>query len=425
MHICVLFYNLGGYHLARLNAAQAACQQRGWGFDAVQIVETTAEHPWGKIALPDYVTTLLPFQEGGDPKLPNQQLLVDMLNRINPDVIAIPGWGFDFARTALNWCSRHGRVTILMSESKYDDAPRVWWKELAKRLLSVRHFDAGLVGGEKHRDYLRRLGMPDDRIFEGYDVVDNQYFIDGVEHFRNLRRAGDVNPLMDSFPAKTLQHALALQPTCVRSRKYFVAVNRFIPRKNIAALIAAFHQFAQARSANDEWDLVLLGDGTQKDELVQIAQQTGLSDRIHFPGFQSYSEIFRWYAFADVFVHPALAEQWGLVVNEAMASGLPILLSRACGCYPDLIEEGVSGLSFDPTDVVELAEKMTELANDESLRQRMGLAARERIQRHFTPAKFGEGLMAAIDAAQTVKSRVGDTGNIVHRQSVSGNDSKT
>jgi 1,2-diacylglycerol 3-alpha-glucosyltransferase len=380
VQLCIIFYNLGGYHLARLNAAHLACVQRGWNFAAIQIAATTAEHPWGKVALPDYVTTILPFQEGRDPALQDASLLIKCLDQLNPDVVVIPGWGFDFARAALKWCRRQRRVSLLMSESKYDDAPRAWWKELAKRLLSVRHFAAALVGGEKHRNYLNRLGMPHDRIFTGYDVVDNPYFMGEVDRLRSHTRESDV-------------------PECVRGRKYFIAVNRFIPRKNLAALIAAFQRYAESRPAEDEWDLVLLGDGSQKPELLRLAQQCGLAQRIHFPGFQSYAEICHWYAFASVFIHPALAEQWGLVVNEAMASGLPILLSKECGCYPDLMREAESGFSFDPTDVAELAEKMTALAEDSSLRHRMGIASREHIQQNFGPEKFGEGLLAAVDVA--------------------------
>jgi 1,2-diacylglycerol 3-alpha-glucosyltransferase len=381
MKIAVLFYNLGGYHLARLNAARFACLQRGWEFAAVQIAETTAEHPWGEISLPDYVITLLPFQEGRDPTLQDPSRLIECLDQLNPDVVAIPGWGFDFARTALKWCRRHRRVPVLMSESKYDDAPRTWWKELAKRLLSVRHFATALVGGEKHHHYLNRLGMPADRIFTGYDVVDNHYFTEVVDRLRSHANEMDI-------------------PECVRGKKYFIAVNRFIPRKNLAALIAAFQRFADLRPADDDWDLVLLGDGSQKPELLRMAEQSGFAKRIHFPGFQSYSEISRWYAFASVFIHPALAEQWGLVVNEAMASGLPILLSKECGCYPDLMREAESGFSFDPTDVAELAKKMTVLAADSSLRHRMGIASREHIQQNFGPEKFGEGLLAAVDVAR-------------------------
>lgn len=382
MRVCVIFFNLGGYHLARLDAAHEACRLSGWELVAIQIAENTSEHPWGNLALPEYVTTLMPFQEGAEPVLSDQKLLVDALNILTPDAVAIPGWGFDFARTALKWCQRQRRISVLMSESKFDDAPRRWWKELAKRLLSVRHFSSSIVGGQKHRSYLKRLGMRDDQIFEGYDIVDNQYFINEVDRLRLYENSEE-------------------RPNCVLGRRYFVAVNRFIPRKNLTTLIEAFAQFRERLSSSETWDLVLLGDGPQKVELHSIVQKKKLEARVHFPGFQTYKEICRWYAFADAFVHPALTEQWGLVVNEAMASALPVILSNACGCFPDLMLEGTSGFSFDPSDQNELTAKLLALAHDEPLRKRMGMAARGHILTNYLPQHFAKGLISAIHVAQS------------------------
>ncbi len=143
---------------------------------------------------------------------------------------------------------------------------------------------------------------------------------------------------------------------------------------------------------SESWDLVLLGGGTKEPQLRTQVIEHGLSGRVHFPGFIGYSEMPRWYAFASAFIHPALSEQWGLVVNEAMASGLPILLSRACGCYPELLHEGENGYSFDPHDTQQIADAITRIKS--------GLPAvdnrsREIIGR-FDPTTFGEGLASAI-----------------------------
>ena len=267
-----------------------------------------------------------------------------------------------------------------MSESKEDDSPRVWWKEIAKRHLWVRHFSAAIVGGTRHVNYLQRLGMSDDRIFRGYDTVDNGYFVDQVDQLRSA----DRSPLV-------VEH--------VGGQKYFLAANRFIRRKNLDTLIHAFHQFAENHETADQWSLVLLGDGPDLPYLKQLTERLDVGSRVLFPGFMSYEDICRWYASAEVFVHPAKSEQWGLVVNEAMAAGLPVLLSNACGCFPDLMVEEQTGFSFSPDNTDELASRMTRLAGDPELRTKMGHAAREHIQQHFEPAEFGRGLAAAIDAA--------------------------
>ena len=111
---------------------------------------------------------------------------------------------------------------------------------------------------------------------------------------------------------------------------------------------------------HDDWDLVLLGGGTdEQTKLIQsVIQKTGIEGRIHCPGFVTYDKISHWYAAASAFVHPALSEQWGLVVNEAMAAGLPILLSNTCGCHPELLDEGVNGFGIDPNSSADMTNKI-------------------------------------------------------------------
>ncbi|NJK34705.1 MAG: glycosyltransferase family 1 protein, partial [Oscillatoriales cyanobacterium SM2_2_1] len=161
MRLGIFFHNIGGYHLARIRAADAACTQRGWYLQAAQIQASTIEHPWG-----DFSATVL--TTGPDVR--------PWLDDWNPDVLFVPGWGFTYSRQALRWCQRQGKRAIAMSESKYDDEPRQWWRESLKSWLYIRHFDGAIVGGQQHKAYLERLGMAAHRIFLGYDAVDNDHF---------------------------------------------------------------------------------------------------------------------------------------------------------------------------------------------------------------------------------------------------------
>lgn len=381
IHLCTIFYNVGGYHAARLDAAKRLCESRDWQFTAIEIARSTDEHPWGQAGKRDYLHTLIESDTGQHPALPMGSLLSSKLDELSPDVVAIPGWGFNFARLALQWSIRRRRRAVLMSESKLDDAPRSMWKEAAKRIL-LRRFSSAVVGGGKHSAYLRCLGMPDHKIYLGYDVVDNDYFIDRVDNLRRTSARCDL-------------------PAGIQDRPYFLAANRFISRKNLGTLIVAFARFAAARKWRDDWDLVLLGNGPEHEALTRLARETGLAKRIHFPGFATYDEICHWYAFASIFVHPARSEQWGLVVNEAMASALPTLVSSACGCYPDLLIEDETGCSFDPGSAETLSTLMERLAADENLRARMGHAARMHVQQNYQPSHFGNALVAAADLGLT------------------------
>jgi glycosyltransferase involved in cell wall biosynthesis len=111
-------------------------------------------------------------------------------------------------------------------------------------------------------------------------------------------------------------------------------------------------------------------------------------------------------------VHASTTEQWGLVVNEAMAAGLPVLVSNACGCTPELVADGRNGYSFDPFDQKALATLLLRLAADDCDRQAMGNASREIVKR-WSPDTFAEGLVgAAADAliAPRVRPRLIDRG---------------
>ena len=376
----MLFYNLGGYHLARLRAAKFACDEQGYEFQAIEIVGNTSEHPWGDFKRPEYVTTLFEHRNDPHPTVVAPDLFRATLDKLQPDALAIPGWGFDFSRIAIDWGKRNKRQLILMSESKKDDAPRNFFKEQIKKHLWVKKFDSALVGGQKHIDYLIDLGLSRERIFTGYNVVDNEFFKARVNQIRTQWQAEDAKP--DFLP----------------TNKFFLTANRFIERKNLPLLIKAFSLAIKSNEISEPWDLVLLGGGSEEQTAIIEASvdASGLKDRIHLPGFVQYDQIGHWYAAADVFVHPALSEQWGLVVNEAMASGLPVLLSNACGCHPELIEEGVNGFSFDPRNKEEMAHKMISIAQHDL--QKMGLASRQRIEDRFAPSSFGDGLANALES---------------------------
>jgi 1,2-diacylglycerol 3-alpha-glucosyltransferase len=90
------------------------------------------------------------------------------------------------------------------------------------------------------------------------------------------------------------------------------------------------------------------------------------------PGFKQYSELPVYYGLASAFVHASTSEPWGLVVNEAMASGLPVLVSNQCGCAPDLVREDRNGFTFDPCSVQQLTELMLRFLDNKSLNTTMG-----------------------------------------------------
>jgi len=116
------------------------------------------------------------------------------------------------------------------------------------------------------------------------------------------------------------------------------------------------------------------------------------------PGFKQYHELPEYYARAGAFVHASTTEQWGLVVNEAMASGLPVIVSNRCGCAADLVQEGVNGFTFDPTNVAQLADLMLTISNFTFPISNFSAASRG-IIKNWGPDRFASGLQQAAEAA--------------------------
>jgi glycosyltransferase involved in cell wall biosynthesis len=304
------------------------------------------------------------------------------LSRIRPKAIAINGYSSRDSWAILAWSKVYHCPTILMTESKVDDAPRVGWKERAKGKI-VCQFDAALCGGSLHRDYLQQLGMNRDRIFEGYDTVDNDFFWKGAEQARQDPAA------YSSFPG--------LQSP----GPFFLASARFIKRKNLDGLLRAYVLFRDRLARNGKgltlWRLVILGDGAERSALEHLVDSNGIQGVV-FPGFRQIDELPIYYGLSSVFIHPAHQEQWGLVVNEAMAAGLPVLVSKCCGCAPDLISEGENGFTFAPGNADSLANLMARISSDQVDLHAMGLRSRDRVK-EWGPKRFAEGLYGAFQAA--------------------------
>jgi glycosyltransferase involved in cell wall biosynthesis len=301
--------------------------------------------------------------------------IVEVLTAAAPDVIAVAGWGFAESLAAISWARQRGVPVVLMSESQQRDADRAGHRELIKSRI-VRACHSALVGGREHGAYVRRLGMAAERIFYGYDAVDNAHFHAGAER---ARASGGE-----------LRCALGLP------ERYLLASGRFIPKKNLPRLVRAFGE-ALAHDPTPH-DLVVLGDGPERPSIVRAVREAGLGERVRLPGFQPYERLPVYYGLAEAFVHVSLAEQWGLVVNEAAAAGLPLVVSRPCGAA-ELVEEGGNGLLVDPADTASIGRALGAIMRA-SPRERaaMGLRSR-RIVAGWGPDRFADGLARAADAA--------------------------
>jgi glycosyltransferase involved in cell wall biosynthesis len=323
------------------------------------------------------VTTLFPGVRIAEiRKAELRSAILRHLDKTMPDVCCVNGWNMPGTAVMLDWAIRHKVPCVVMSDSNERDSARVWWKEEVKRRF-IAQCSAALVAGSLSRDYMLRLGMAPENIFDGYDVVDNEHFRSGAE------RAN-----LDSARIET---SLGLPS------HYFLACARFEPKKNLRRLIEAYGAYI-GHVELDPWQLVIVGDGPSRADLESLAGDLGIGKQVVFKGLIGYQELPEIYGLAKAFIHASSTEQWGLVVNEAMAAGLPVLVSDRCGCVSDLVRDGVNGFTFDPLKPGEIAQKMLLIYRDVRLLQRMGQESTAIIA-DWGPERFAEHLQMAIKCA--------------------------
>jgi glycosyltransferase involved in cell wall biosynthesis len=440
------FARYGPYHHARLRSAHEVLTPLGWEVIGLETAGTDATYAWdetkGMNDGPKVVTAFPGRVHEEITAAEYRRGLFPLLDALAPTAMAIAGWGSTDAQLCLAWCRKNDVRRIVMSETRAADGKRVWWKELIKRHL-ISRFDGALVGGKSHRDYLVKLGMPPERIAFGYNVVDNDYFRNG--------RAPTAGRAVTS-PAGWEENESASGGPAARdevgrpggpSLPYFLASNRFIERKNLARLIEAYGAYARRGQESGDrdqesdggtqqsiiknpqssivnqsaiWPLVLLGDGEQKSALIAQCHELGLNVKesapwestkdqgprtkdapqaqctVFLPGFRQIDELPRFYAHAGCFIHPALEEPWGLVINEAMACGLPILASNHVGAAEELVDDGVNGWTFDPENVEEMAGLMLEISAADFPLATFSTASRRILEERCPTQAFGKGL---------------------------------
>jgi len=274
----------------------------------------------------------------------------ERLNSLNPDVLIIGGYSYAANWAGFFWAKKNNRKIILWSASNEEDRDRFFLKEKLKNFL-VKRCDAANVYGERSKDYLAKLGMNPDRIFIKGNSTDNDFFYNKTVKLKTER---EILCKQFGIPSHN-----------------FLYIGRFSKEKNILDLLEAYRRL---KAKNYDWGLILVGSGSLGGDIEAYIKRQGIKD-VFIPGFKQKEAIPQYLAVSDVFVLPSVSETWGLVVNEAMASGLPVLISERCGCYPDLIKEGVNGFSFDPLNTEELYELMINAAEGKYDLKAMGEAS--------------------------------------------------
>lgn len=280
-----------------------------------------------------------------------------LLSRERFDCLVIGGWSVFAAQAAIVWSRIHGVPYVVTSESHLDER-RAAWKRALKRLvlpLVLRPAAGALATGALSREHLEAYGVPRERIRIFANTVDVDELGRSVDAARDRRDA--------------IRAELGVELGAVA----VLYVGRLVPQKGLPDLLEAVARAAAASSA--PLRLVLVGDGPDRPELEALATQ--LAVQATFAGFREGGMLVDAYAAADVFVLPSIREPWGVVVNEAAAAGLPLVLTAAVGAAPDLLRSGENGVLVAAGDPDAIAAALVRLADDPEARQAAGARSRE------------------------------------------------
>jgi len=244
------------------------------------------------------------------------------LNELKPDVVIAGSIVFYAGALALRWAKNNNKPFIMFDDAKVSDVKRNFLVQTVKNLIT-RQIDAlWLPSTDYEEGYASLLNKEKIHFFYGYDCIDNDHF-----KFKGERK----------FDKQTI-----------------ICVARLVPIKNIANLLKAWHAIEET---NSSYQLLIIGDGPLGNELKALKDSLQLKN-VNFLGSMDNEKVAEYLHQCDALVLPSFAESWGLVVNEAMAAGLPLLLSNKVNAANTLLEDGVNGFSYSPANVTEMQQKI-------------------------------------------------------------------
>ena len=370
--VAIIHTQFGPYHFARTQAFEKVYPG---SVRLIQLASQEAQREW----IVDHAKSeIITITEGILEKIAATAIakrLIASLTEINPSVVVIAGYSHPAMRAATHWARHYQAATILLSDSQHLDRIRNPLKEIIKGWWIRRNFDAAFVAGASAAFYLRSLGFPANRIWRCYDVVDNNYFAQEAEKIRKI--------------TTDVRKNLGLPD------HYFLYVGRISAEKNLLKLLAAYQLYLQ-QTVEQAWSLVIVGNGSEETELKAKATKLNLTKNIIWSGFKQVDELPQYYGLASALILPSISEPWGLVVNEAMACGLPILISDRCGCVPDLVFPGINGYIFDPFNIKDIADAMTYMSTIPNEQREKMKQASQTIIANYTPEIWADALMDCI-----------------------------
>ncbi len=339
MKVIIVLRNIGPYHNSRFESLV----NENLKVYAFETRPESQEYLWSSSNSGKYQVIKFPKSIYPEKDISNKQIdffYKKNISLIKPDVIVSIGWADRTYQRLLIYANSKKIPCMIVSDSiikKEKNKSRFFLKEILKKFI-LKGYSSAFVAGRKSKEYLIRLGFKEENIFYPWDVVDNSFF--------------------EKLTSKSKKSQY----------KYFLCVSRLLERKNLFNLIKSFSNYQKEGGI---WRLKIIGSGDLYFRLKKYAENMTNHENIEIINWLQISDLVDYYKNASAFILPSYFDNWGLVVNEAISSGLPCIVSQNCGCAVDLIKNNETGFVFNPKKNYELQKYMKKVENltkDEQLK---------------------------------------------------------
>jgi glycosyltransferase involved in cell wall biosynthesis len=375
MYLAIIWQRFLPYHWARIRYANKRLSELGFQFTAVEVASQDVSYGFPSNSMNDKSNYICCFPGESYHSLRSKEVykkVLEVLNDVKPDIIFAPAIAFPEGIAAVAYRMTSGARIVSMDDTWEHTDRRGFLVKLIRRLI-YRNVDAVFVPSASHLSYYTGLGFAKERIIFGVDVVDNEYFMKQAELVHHKE--------------PEIRDALQLPDN------YFLFVGRILPRKGIEILLKAYKQYRET-AKGEMWDLVIVGSGDYLNSLcTKFSDVSGL----HYAGAQFGDNLCKYYGLAKVLIVPSDSDPWGLVVNEAMASGLPVIVSSGCGAAKTLVRDAENGWIFKQGNVDELKNLMHRITLlDIATMRKMGNKSREIIG-YWTLDRFADSVLSSMN----------------------------
>ncbi len=248
----------------------------------------------------------------------------EIIEKENPDKIISFGWDNWATYVGAHWCKKNKKAfTLWCGSTKYEKS---WRRTLLHPMVKyiINRSNKFIAYGNRAKEYLNSLGAPEKNIQIFYNTVDVDYFQEKSENF-SKKEKGALKEKLD-----------------IKTNKTILFSGQLIERKGVFELLEGFKDY---QKIDQDTSLLIIGKGQEKENMKEIIKSQNIKN-IVFADFIQYDDLYKYYAISDLLILPSREEVWGLVVNEAMACGLPVITTQETGASVDLVKEGKNGFTI-------------------------------------------------------------------------------